>query len=146
MTARTPADASRRCTSSLPKQMQLLQMHLSTSRSTFASSKNNAHEQFVLDSARDRPYALDTERKEVIIVDHASQTSGAGPHPAIAMPTLLSLAIDAKADRLYVGNNQNTVYVFDAASTLGAGSAIPAATIHAAGRPASESILSIYVP
>lgn len=106
-----------------------------------------AVDDFALDSKRDRLYAVDGPRQEIVIVDRASSASGVGPYEAIAVPSPITASMDPTEDRLYVGDNSERVWIFDKASTLGGGSPLPNATVVARdGAPMGPSaVWSILV-
>ncbi|MDN6886525.1 hypothetical protein QMO14_23315 [Variovorax sp. CAN2819] len=83
-----------------------------------------------LDATRDRLYYLGGDGREVITVDGASTANSPATVARLPLPTAnLSIAVDAKNDRLYVGGIDNNAYIFSNASLITPGMTVPGATV-----------------
>lgn len=83
-----------------------------------------------LDATRNRLYFLGGDGREVIMVDGASTAGSPATFARLPLPTAnISIAVDAKNDRLYVGGVDNNAYIFGNASTITAGTTVPGTNV-----------------
>jgi hypothetical protein len=89
-----------------------------------------------LDVARDRLYAVNGPKTQLLIVENASANTSPAIPIVLNLPgpvaTYSSLTFDAKNDRLYIGGAGNDGYIINNASTINTGSTVPAAYAFAA--------------
>ena len=105
-----------------------------------------------LDTTRDRLYFIDPLKKQLIIVDNASNAAEATTPVVLDLPgpvaTYSALTIDPKKDRLYIGGAANDAYVVNDASAIRTGSTLPASHLFADTNPpmTQSEVWGIAIP
>ena len=102
-----------------------------------------------LDAARDRLYFLNSVGRQIVTIDGASAPTTPTTFTRLALPKeTISIALDSKNDRLYVGGMDNDAYIFNAASTIGTGTTVPGTNVFGVAEdpPGKGLVLGISLP